>query len=580
MTDDMEKMKFTDMMPVIAALLLAGCSVDNGPATWSDDPYAVKIRVTAGGLTSKSNPAADLEGPSKADLVSRFTPGDKVSVNDEERTVVYTLTEDGKWEPENGQYLKWKPDGPQRFKSFYPCDGNASFDGLGRTVSDQSSLAALQGADFMRSETIKTRIPSDRVLELKLYRQMARVVVKINRFNSQFGADEKVTDLKLFNSGTPYRLNGDGGTGSTYVYLTSPTAESDNGFISLTTSSGVSLKVAKVPRLQQGFSYTYNLNIGRDKIELAGPAVEDWNEGGVVPGKTQTVVPFSLEGASEESVTDDLNRITDDCIIKVTGEWADVLFSIFRGYLSSAKEPEITLDLSEVTGMDNELPEGAFASDCPTQSKLYGIILPDYVRKIKKKSLKNTNISSIDLTYVTFVDEYAFENCYELADVVWPEIRCTFIKSPFGYAKWKGDSTKHYFAPPFTIPSTVVYSNGTGDPSINSGFLSGGCFEQVNIPANYRGTYEYFMANACIKKIVVEGDVDSSVNKFLNASRLDTLDISNCSRHLENLELRQTNWAATAGKQLVVYVKTEELKAVYEAEYEAVEPKIIFMVKD
>ena len=45
----------------LLALVLAGCSSDEAPMTWSDDPNAVIVKATVGGLLTRSNPIADLE---------------------------------------------------------------------------------------------------------------------------------------------------------------------------------------------------------------------------------------------------------------------------------------------------------------------------------------------------------------------------------------------------------------------------------------------------------------------------------------------------------------------------------------
>ena len=526
--------------------LWTGCTADDEMTTWRDDPDAVIIKATVGGLDSRSNPAGDLLNQNN---LTQFNEGDKIYIrSNNDATVAYTLT-DGKWEPEAGKYLKWISEGAY-FSVYYPYiwNGNST-----PTVKDQSDLEKLQKADFMFLYYGTTKIPDNRILELSLARQTARIVITVNHFYNQFETGEKVTDIRLFGDCIPYRLEGDGSAGTKYVFLAPRQDSSDKEFIAVTTSSGVIAKKLMIPQLRSCTSYSYDLNIGKDRLDIANVSVTDWTDGGVIPdGNLSEVFDLDLDyynksGQDLEAVL--RANIKSDCNIKVTGTWDDKNFDILENFLTD-NPFRISLDLSKVTGL-TDIPDSAFYPRNGS-SGLYGIVLPPSVTSIGRGSFLRTNISSIDLTHVTSVGYKAFQSCYELADITWPVQECTFTKSAFNGTAWSGSYEKR--AAPFTLPLTVVYAND--DDEANRGFFNGGRFEQITIPAGFKGTYEYLMQSVDVKTLVIEGDVDIPVN-LTNNSNVCTLDISNCSKYqdlgLFTLQALQT-----------VYVKTKELKEQYE----------------
>ena len=549
----------------ISMVLLAlwtGCTADDEQMTWKDDPNAVIVKVTASGLATKSNPIGDLQDP-KASTTS-FNVGDKIGIScNNMEAIAYTLTANG-WEPETGKYLKWESDQPT-FKAFYPFEGN-SF-GNFTPVKDQTKLENLQKADFMQVMKGFSKIPDNHTLELSMGRMTARIIVTVNQFHSQFGADEKVKEIKFFGDGIPYTLSGNGSKGTKYIFLIPRQNGGSGEFLSVTTSSGVTVKRTTIPELKAGHSYSFNLNIGKDALEVKNITVEGWKEGEVIPGNLSAVYDLDLTGYSgSQDLTDALMDIHSDCDIKVTGKWNDEYFDVFKRFLIN-NQSKISLDMSGVTGM-TAIPYRAFSEGYGDPSALYHIVLPTTVTSIGKQSFMCTHISSIDLTHVTSVEYQAFQSCSELADIAWPKQDCTFTRSVFTYTKWSGNSEK--YAPPFTIPSTVIYAND--DDEANRGFFNGGYFEEITIPADFKGTYDNLMQSVTVTKLVVEGDISLPAT-FGNNATISELDISNCTNANIDCICYITHSLKT------VHVKTEALQKEYQEYFKDNYPNIQFIVK-
>ena len=137
-------------------------------------------------------------------------------------------------------------------------------------------------------------------IQMQLERKMARVIVRISGFGSQYFDDQKtVSNVRIYSEASgiadgnptgssteiqPY-AQGNGGQGSTYTALVVP-GYGDSGarFIQLTDGEGSSLRVKGIPELEAGNSYTFNLVVGKNTIQVQSVIVQDWTTGEILAG--------------------------------------------------------------------------------------------------------------------------------------------------------------------------------------------------------------------------------------------------------------------------------------------------------
>ena len=274
-----------------AALFLTGCTTDTANnGRWMEDSNAVRIQASAGSTLTRSNPIATDEKQ------TGFNQGDMISVRNRNITVNYTFDGEKLWVPENDKYLVWD-EKDLKFEGYYPYDGKNDFS-VGYIKKDQSTLKALAQSDYMNTTSNLQSIPSDKHLTLKLERKTARLIFKIQKFNDEFSERAKVTELKIDcpekNNGktedwdpiTPYQI-GNGGVGTTYTALVIPgviNAElntSENSYNSEGEQQALNLETGE---LKAGYSYTYNLIVGKNKVTVGGVTVAEWDTGYTLPG--------------------------------------------------------------------------------------------------------------------------------------------------------------------------------------------------------------------------------------------------------------------------------------------------------
>ena len=303
----------------LAALALMGtlvsCQSDDEAATnsFARPDNAVGINVTVGSLkgTTRSNPAAT------DDTQREFNLGDQVCVStDGQDPVLFQCTNADMqtWaEAEAGKFLLWTQN-EMTFKAYYPATTGTSMTAF-TLPADQSSEAKIALADYMTGQRTCTN-ENGTDIYLPLERKMARVIVRINGFTDQYFDDQKtVKNVRIYSEASgiadgnptgssteiqPY-AQGDGGQGSTYTALVVPGYD-DSGatFITLTDGENNTLEVKGIPELEAGYSYTYNLTVGKNRIQVQSVTVTDWTTGETLAGgqATQAAASTTLDNTT------------------------------------------------------------------------------------------------------------------------------------------------------------------------------------------------------------------------------------------------------------------------------------------
>ena len=284
----------------IAALALLGAFVSCQKENLRPD-NAVKVSVTVGALTKTNAVATD-------DTQRLFNQGDQIAVstNDQEEPVLFqcTSTEDQTWtEAVPNKFLLWTQ--PMlTFSAYYPATTGTSMTAF-TLPTDQSSVEKIALADYMTRQQVISRPEGGSDIQMQLERKMARVIVRISGFGSQYFDDQKiVSNVRIYSEASgiedgnptgssteiqPYAQGSNDGWGwsqnSTFTALVVP-GYGDSGarFIQLTDGEGSTLLVKGIPELEAGNSYTFNLVVGKNRIEVQSVTVVDWTTGETLSG--------------------------------------------------------------------------------------------------------------------------------------------------------------------------------------------------------------------------------------------------------------------------------------------------------
>lgn len=291
------KAKYLSMAALALMGALASCQSDDDFTVARPD-NAVSVNFSVGSLqgTTRSNAVAT------DDTQREFNQGDQVCVSTDGQDPVIFQCQDADqqtWaEAEAGKFLLWTQN-MLTFSAYYPVTTGTSMTAF-TVPTDQSSVEKIALADYMTRQQVISRPEGGSDIQMQLERKMARVIVRISGFGSQYFDDQKtVSNVRIYSEASgiadgnptgssteiqPY-AQGDGGQGSTYTALVVP-GYGDSGarFIQLTDGEGSTLIVKGIPELEAGNSYTFNLVVGKNRIEVASVTVQDWTTGETLSG--------------------------------------------------------------------------------------------------------------------------------------------------------------------------------------------------------------------------------------------------------------------------------------------------------
>ena len=316
------KLQIVKMLAVAA--LFGGLTACNNELTepQADQVPENAVRITASinnpFATTRSMPLGTVEDQAK------FKEGDEILVRSDYSGQRATYRFDGSaWKPKDGKYLLWKYDRAESFRAFYTVEsGLKVVDGAPYVFpTDQSSKDKIAKADLMQDALYPAK--TKEVLHFTMQRLTARLIVKIAGFNSEFPADAKVKNVEFHSKSnasapqvtyTPY-ADGEGKAGSTYTVLVP--IDAANHTVSLTV--GDKAMTAKLQDYSHnvGKSYTYNLTVGKEKLEVGEVTVADWTGREVIPGGEANLSKW--DGVTTSAVTPEADGKTYN--IKDAEEW-------------------------------------------------------------------------------------------------------------------------------------------------------------------------------------------------------------------------------------------------------------------
>ena len=309
----MKATKYLSMAALALMGVLASCQSDDEAVSITRPNNAVSVNFSVGSLqgTTRSNAAA-------TDNTQRqFNAGDQISVstNDQEAVLFQcTSTEDQTWtEAVSNKFLLWTQN-TLTFSAYYPLTTGTSMTGF-TLPTDQSSETKIALADYMTRQQIISRPESGSDIQMQLERKMARVIVRISGFGDQYDDDEKtVSNVSIYSEASgiengyptgssteilPY-AQGNGGLNTTYTALVVPGyGDGSADFIALTDGESRTLLVKGIPEMQAGHSYTFDLVVGKNRIEVASVTVQDWTTGEILAGgqaeeEVSVIVPATI----------------------------------------------------------------------------------------------------------------------------------------------------------------------------------------------------------------------------------------------------------------------------------------------
>lgn len=263
-----------------------------------NDPNAVVISPSVAVLSSKSNPL------SEDDMQLRsFNEDDVITIKDLSDNEVYTykLT-NGSWKSTDGKCLLWHSES-LNIEASYGTKGEG-----GRGVEDQSDAEKIASADYMTCSVWIPKQPGSNELSFTLERQQALVTVVIKSYGDQYNPEaDWISDLKICDF-TPYIRDASGNytnvrNNGTVGYKYSAIVPGGRQLI-INYNVGRDRRIVTNPNgnffCGAGNSYTINLRVGKDKLEVGDISVSDWGSTDWDDAEAKAYPYVTFSAASEQ----------------------------------------------------------------------------------------------------------------------------------------------------------------------------------------------------------------------------------------------------------------------------------------
>ncbi len=300
----------------LAALTLsfAACEKDNDFQGVSD-PDAVKINATIGNMQTRVAYSSEYGS-------TMFTSGDAIKVVNTMRTskneATYTTTNGTTWTTTHA--FVWNSSSKNKFQAYYPAADYSSFENF-TIPANQGTNKELGLADWMTVETEEISKPDNGVLKLEFQHRLAKVTVKITKWNSEYAdADKLVSEPSIYSKGLELKAEyGDnveitasdnGGvisaaTTETYEYtaIVMPAAytSTDNIFTFKVDGKFLTVPVRNnstlTGGLEAGKHYTFSLKVGKEAVSISSVSVANWNKEEINGGVAEEV-PYYYNAAT------------------------------------------------------------------------------------------------------------------------------------------------------------------------------------------------------------------------------------------------------------------------------------------
>lgn len=564
-----------------AACLLTACQSNEISEDWtngSQDANIVKVNATIAGLRTRTNAEGNGDEWTDGDKicvtnVSANAIADKEKVTFKYNSSTQTFTQDG------NDYAVWV-DGENTFEAYYPSGGKADYNKF-ILHGDQDILDGLRANDWMTA-TATVAKPEDNCLNLTFEHQLAKVTVKITKYNDQFGGQLPTIENPYFPNlctdneriAHPYVVGEyykDDNNQVVKAYIVADAQEGKHSFTGILPPGkykegeafmkfGLGTEKVSVPvntfltetGLEKGKAYTFNLTVGKNKASISSVEVNDWTTTNLKPAIVDEIIAV-IDVANHAITLNKEGVLTEDMIKTALGDGHDLKVSGKMSHVDSYRDGTITytddlgilttylqnkykngdhtkvnLDLSDA--QIKILPEAAFMTYTYGGDNIGEVKLPKTIEKIEKECFTNQQKCKItnwdELTSLTEIGGYAFNRNLNEGDI--------------------------------TLPSTLTK---LGDYA----FRGNNELTSIVIPAGVTEASERtFYECKYLKNISYKGDMKGTFKQtFGDCTRLETIDLSACTT-VPALELYKTEQSDISN--VTVYVKDADMQAAFKAD--------------
>ena len=365
----------------------------------------------------------------------------------------------GGWNSDEPIYWKDKNTSAD-FYAYYPYSASVNIDAQPFAVqADQSNEANFWASDFLWGKSTKVA-PTSNAVNIETNHVLSRIVLEVkpgSGFTSESWAAAtkliKICDVKTsatinLATGVATATGSNGeivplATSSNYKAMMVPQTVADDSKLIVVTVDGTEYVYRTGYTFKANTQHNFSIVVNKNESSV-NVAIGEWNIDSTVN-----------QGAAVEEAKESIPKIPNNEIWYTTSDGNAIVLSTTPSKLVS----NTYVDGKGVMLFDGDVTN-IFANQFKSATNLSSIIIPNSVTSIGTSAFSGSGLESVVIGEgVKYIDDYAFNNCYNLVEIYFKSVTPPSIDTTDTFGTFKYNTSKKMYVPMASVSAYTSAKN-------------------------------------------------------------------------------------------------------------------------
>lgn len=365
----------------------------------------------------------------------------------------------GGWNSDEPIYWKDKNTSAD-FYAYYPYSASVNINAQPFAVqADQSNEANFWASDFLWGKTVKVA-PTSNAVNIETNHVLSRIILEVkpgSGFTSESWAaatkSVKICDVKTnatINIATGVATaTGDNGeivplaTSSNYKAMVVPQTVADDSKLIVVTVDGTEYVYRTGYTFKANTQHNFSIVVNKNESSV-NVAIGEW-----------TIDSIVNQGAAVEEAKESIPEIPNNEIWYTTSDGNAIVLSTTPSKLVS----NTYVDGKGVILFDGDVTN-ILANQFKSATNLSSIIIPNSVTSIGTSAFAGSGLESVVIGEgVKYIDDYAFNNCYNLVEIYFKSVTPPSIDTVDTFGTFKYNTSKKMYVPMASVSAYTSAKN-------------------------------------------------------------------------------------------------------------------------
>lgn len=365
----------------------------------------------------------------------------------------------GGWTSDEPIYWKDKNTSAD-FYAYYPYSASVNINAQPFAVqADQSNEVNFWASDFLWGKTVKVA-PTSNAVNIETNHVLSRIILEVkpgSGFTSESWAaatkSVKICDVKTnatinFATGIATATGNNGeivplATSSNYKAMVVPQTVADDSKLIVVTVDGTEYVYRTGYTFKANTQHNFSIVVNKNESSV-NVAIGEWNIDSIVN-----------QGAAVEEAKESIPEIPTNEIWYTTSDGNAIVLSTTPSKLVS----NTYVDGKGVMLFDGDVTS-ILANQFKSNTNLSSIIIPNSVTSIGTSAFAGSGLKSVVIGEgVKYIDDYAFNNCYNLVEIYFKSVTPPSIDTVDTFGTFKYNTSKKMYVPMASVSAYTSAKN-------------------------------------------------------------------------------------------------------------------------